>query len=484
VGRLRFALYAAPAYVERRWSRTAGEPMLRAAEMLEHDFVGFDKSLAALPQATFLASQGADRLVFRSNSDQAQLDAVEQGQGIGVLPCAVADAMPSLVRISFDAALPSVPIFLVYHRDVRQVPCCRFVLDALAPALRQGLATPLALGRSTSRSPGRLLVRSHPPPSFAEPSAPPSSVPGRPSALPPEVPSVRIRAVFVEDLEPTELCTPEVVKLLGDRSLEAIVSVRPWNIEETLHARATLEAAGVPVTLWPMLDDAAGRWVNVRTIPAMSAFIDKVIDHPLLDARSSKVRLLLDREPPIHDVKAVVQSRSALALAKLAGVLVAAGGSKPLDALVERLRAADIELSAAEVPFVLADGPLRGVSRLLGVGSSPAGIGTAWIMAYTTLFSGYSRGYIDRAKATSMLAAAARRTRRRRGPAGALALGCVGPGALGDEAVYQHVDELAEDVAIAVRAGIDRLALFDLRGVLRRSEPAAWLDAFVATPGR
>jgi hypothetical protein len=289
----------------------------------------------------------------------------------------------------------------------------------------------------------------------------------------------RARAVFVEDVEPAELVRPEVVKLLGDRALAAIVSIRPWNVTETLEARATLEAAGVPVTLWPMLDDADGRWVNVRTIPAMRAFIDKCLAHPAFVSCPAPRRVLLDREPPIHDVKAVLQSRSALALATLAGVLVSAGGSRPLDGLVAHLRAGHVEVSAAEVPFVLADGPLAGVSRLLGVGSAPPGIGTAWIMAYTTLFSGYSRGYIDRSRATTMLAAAARRTRRRRGDAAALALGCVGQGALGDEAIYRHVDELAEDVSIAVREGVDRLALFDLRGVLRRSDPAAWLDAFV-----
>jgi DNA-binding transcriptional LysR family regulator len=139
VGRLRFGLYAAPDYIERRWGTR--QPSLTAAGLPAHDFVGFDKSLQGLPQAAFLTDKGAHRLVFRSNSDQAQLDAVEQGQGIGVLPCAVADVMPTLVRIPFDATLPSAPIFLVYHRDVRRVPCCRFVLDALAPALRQGLAT-------------------------------------------------------------------------------------------------------------------------------------------------------------------------------------------------------------------------------------------------------------------------------------------------------------------------------------------------------
>jgi hypothetical protein len=285
--------------------------------------------------------------------------------------------------------------------------------------------------------------------------------------------------VFVEDLEPSELLRPAVVKLLVDHGLAPIVSVRPWNVTETLEARVALEQAGLPVTLWPMLDDAAGRWVNVRTVAAMRPFVQGIADAARTSAPTLPLRVLLDLEPPIDDVRKVIHSRSVFALARLAGILAAPGGTRELAALVGDLRQRKGEVSAAVVPFVLADGPLGGVSRLLGVKTSRAACDPAWIMAYSTLFAGYSRGYVDRARALGLVGMAARRARQRFGTGAALALGCVGTGALGDEAVYRDHEELAADVAVAIREGIERLALFDLKGVLGRAEPERWLGAFV-----
>ena len=304
----------------------------------------------------------------------------------------------------------------------------------------------------------------------------------RPSSqAPAQPPSRRLRAVFVEDLPETELVRPAVVKLLVDHGLSAIVSIRPWNVAATLEAQRTLEAAGVPVTLWPMLADEAGRWVNVRTVEAMRGFVEAIADAAVSGPAAPPLRVLLDLEPPIADVRAVLASRSLVALTRLVGILAAPGGGRDLDALVRSIEIAGGDVSAALVPFVLADGPLGGVSRLLGVPAARGAFDPPWIMAYTTLFAGYSRGYVDRARAVRFLAKAARRAKRTFGPSAALALGCVGRGALGDEAVYPGVDELSEDVETAIREGVNRLALFDLGGVLARPHPERWLRAFTAS---
>lgn len=284
-----------------------------------------------------------------------------------------------------------------------------------------------------------------------------------------------VRAVFVEDLDPEELRAGAVVRLLRERRIEAIVSVRPWNVEATLSARVALEAAGVPVTLWPMLADDAGRWVNVRTARAMRAFVEDVLHAA---GPAAVPRILLDFEPPIDDVRRVLRRPGELY--RLSRSLASAEGSAELAALVDRLGAKGSALSAALVPFVLADGARELASRLLGVSANASlpSFGTAWIMAYTTLFAGYSRGLVDRRGALALLRFVAGRTRKRFGEKAALALGCVGRGALGDEAVYRSPAELREDVAVARRSGIERLALFDLGGVLARGEPEAWLEAF------
>ncbi|MGK4002675.1 LysR family transcriptional regulator [Sorangium sp. So ce1036] len=135
VGRVPFGLYAAPSYIERRLR--GGR--LRTADFARHDFVGYEGTPGPAPKTTWLVAHGAKRFVLRSNSHFALLEAALQGQGIAVLSEPAVRSTPGLVRLEVDAELPSVPVFLAYHRELRNVPRVRLVLDTLDTALRDAL---------------------------------------------------------------------------------------------------------------------------------------------------------------------------------------------------------------------------------------------------------------------------------------------------------------------------------------------------------
>ena len=135
VGRLQFAFYATREFVERHLK--AGR--LRSADFARVDFIGFHGDLERTPQGQWLAQRSIARTVLRTNSDGAMLAAAEQGQGVALLATAV-NPGPALVRLDCDLALPSVPIYLVFHRDLRKVPRVRLVIDTLEKALRPALA--------------------------------------------------------------------------------------------------------------------------------------------------------------------------------------------------------------------------------------------------------------------------------------------------------------------------------------------------------
>jgi DNA-binding transcriptional LysR family regulator len=135
VGRAQFGLYAGTSYVERRLR--GGR--LKTADFERHDFVGFEATLADVSKTGWLTEHGARRFVVRSNSDFAILEATLQGQGIALLADAAARATAGLVRLEVDAELPSVPVYLAYHRELRNVPRVRLVLDTLDAALREAL---------------------------------------------------------------------------------------------------------------------------------------------------------------------------------------------------------------------------------------------------------------------------------------------------------------------------------------------------------
>jgi DNA-binding transcriptional LysR family regulator len=136
VGTLRFGLYASRSYIERR---LRGNRLL-ANEIPRHDFVGFDGSMRQLPQERWLTASGATRFPFRSNSQASQHVAALGGRGICLLPEPLGQAIEGLERVDVDRALPSIPVFLVFHRDLRRVPRIRVVVGTLQSALRRALA--------------------------------------------------------------------------------------------------------------------------------------------------------------------------------------------------------------------------------------------------------------------------------------------------------------------------------------------------------
>jgi hypothetical protein len=147
--------------------------------------------------------------------------------------------------------------------------------------------------------------------------------------------------------------------------------------------------------------------------------------------------------------------------------------------LREHIVSVGASATAAVAPHVLFERD-TGVTASRALGT--VGIGEFTyvdVMAYTTLFEGYSLGLVGRRGAHHMLRHVAMRAKAR--PGTRVALGCIGTGAIGDEQVYASPADLAEDVAIVRAAGAQSLALLDLGGILARPPIDTWLDAF-ATP--
>jgi hypothetical protein len=278
--------------------------------------------------------------------------------------------------------------------------------------------------------------------------------------------------VWCETLPWAELARPDLARLLTDHGVELLLAVRPWQLPEVADRVDRLRGAGVFVGLWPMLADDDGRWASVASSQAFIALVDALVAGvPAAD------EIVLDLEPPIALMTRWKDGRPTWRQTPRRPAYRAAR-----DAYVEavgRWRRGR-RVTTAVMPMVVAE--LRGewMERLLGTPVSALPVDGHSVMAYTSLFEGWSRGLLDRRRAEVALAVTARLARLRFGDRVGLSLGTVGAGAFGDEPSYRDVGELRRDVAIARAAGIDELSLFDLGGVLRRGPAEAWLEAFVA----
>jgi len=118
-----WSLYAAKGYLEGR------RPPAPLTDLAGHDLVGYDDAMAGVPGAKWLEAHAAGaRFVMRGNSLMSVLNAVIAGFGVSVVPCFLADAEPTLVRLTTEV-LGTREITLVVHPDMARVARVRAVMD-------------------------------------------------------------------------------------------------------------------------------------------------------------------------------------------------------------------------------------------------------------------------------------------------------------------------------------------------------------------
>lgn len=273
--------------------------------------------------------------------------------------------------------------------------------------------------------------------------------------------------MWCETLSYDELARSSLGARLQRQRIDLLLAVRPWQLAEVAEVVRRFQAAGVVVALWPMLADGDGRWASAATHRPFIAFTDELLARvPFAD------ELVLDLEPPIAALARWKAGRPTWRSSPHPYPLA----RRALSSAIDRWRATH-RITTAILPFLALE--LRGqwLQRVLGTPTSGLAVDRHSMMAYTSLFEGWSRGLVDRRRAESLLVACARLTLRRFGDRAAISLGTVGPGAFGDEPSYRTAGELARDVALARDAGIEEISLFELGGIVRRPPIEPWLEA-------
>lgn len=271
-----------------------------------------------------------------------------------------------------------------------------------------------------------------------------------------------------------ELWAAPTLALLRSRGIGVRAAVRPDSAATAAELVARCRDAGLSIGLWPMIDDREGRWASAWNGAGFADFTRRLLD--ALDAAGARPdELVMDLEPPIGRMRRALRGR-------LRWSPPPVDGRAALAELAALARDRGLPVVATVLPLAATGRPARAWQRILGTPVAELSPDRVNVMAYTTLLEGYSRRLLRRADAEALLWCWARAVQGEHGTAAEVSVGCAGVGALGDEAVYRSPAELSRDVAIARAAGVERIALFGLDGVLSRPPAEAWLDALLETP--
>ena len=105
-------------------------------DLTAHDVIGFDRDDAII-KACAAHGHSAKRDYFPVRCDDQMLywNLLLAGAGVGFAQILVAGRHPELERVDIDVRLPSMPVWLVTHEEVRSNARIRRVADFLAEAL-------------------------------------------------------------------------------------------------------------------------------------------------------------------------------------------------------------------------------------------------------------------------------------------------------------------------------------------------------------
>lgn len=278
------------------------------------------------------------------------------------------------------------------------------------------------------------------------------------------------------------------MRLLARFGLEPIVALPAAGRTPAMaEALRRLDAAGVPVGIWPLLTDEDGYWPSaVNVLPFARAVGDGLA---WCRAEGIAVRTLaFDLEPTLQATHALLRGSAGERLGWLKAARGAAAGRKAAratarQAWTELCRAAHaegIETLAAVFPPIVLDGLWRRsvVQALLDTPVHGVPFSRICPMVYTTVLASLLGGTPGLARA--LVGVCGRALSWQVGPERvSLSLGLVAPGKLGDEPAFASPADLRADVRAARTSGVDDLALFSLEGALGRGPPERWLSVFV-----
>ncbi|MES2206205.1 MAG: LysR family transcriptional regulator [Pseudomonadota bacterium] len=134
IGNIELGLYARQEYLTQH-----GIPQT-LHDLANYSIIGYDQTNAFLRNASkTLPDISRTNFSLATDSDLAQLAFIRSGAGIGVCQVLLAKRDHNLSRVLAHAFSMQLDTWITMHEDLRHIPCCKIVFDALAEGLTEYL---------------------------------------------------------------------------------------------------------------------------------------------------------------------------------------------------------------------------------------------------------------------------------------------------------------------------------------------------------
>ncbi len=312
----------------------------------------------------------------------------------------------------------------------------------------------------------------------------------------PEIPARRssVEAVWCELYAPDRVS--EALPVVAAQGLALHLAWKPELELELFAVARRAQALGVEVRPWLLLDRAEGYWPSAKNAHVFAEAARSLLRTWAREV-GTRAALIVDMEPPFETtlrLDALIKGdlRDPKSMLRALRSLLSLGDDARYDdaqvvfrQLVDGAHAEGARVMLTTLPIVVDDRE-GALMRALGLVVD----GVAWdrvsLQAYRTVFQGLLPSWLgERAFSSHLISSYAEAVRARFGERGGLDLGLVGHGVV-PAPLYESPRSLQDDIAAAEAAGVpgDRLAVFNLEGLIERGPMERWLAKGEARQGK
>lgn len=281
--------------------------------------------------------------------------------------------------------------------------------------------------------------------------------------------------MWCEFLKPQDVCKDFVINLFKKYNVALNFKLEYMSFTDDLFEMIRIyNQNGIPVSIWAVLSDELGYWINEANVDTFGDYVHKLVD--IIDLKGLKIYgLCIDMEPPYPLVKKLTNPGSIFDklifyITLLTKNLNAGRYSYSKHKFTEIAQFLKIKGLESYVPVVreLYNDVLSGTDMIQNALETPV-FDIPWdkynFMYYATMIRKQIRKY-NKGDVDYMVLRQVELLKERFKDNLSISAGVTNTGKLGNEPYYDNMDDFYRDIGVLKTCGVNDISIFSLDGIL------------------